>query len=391
MTEANQSIDAMLKDPKKSKDAEVWYYKGAVALACSKTAELKGELAYQHLVESFGAYKTCQVLDKSDKLMKLEMYESYYSLYAGSYNLGVTEYNKKNLPVSMHAFMLTVDINDYIQSKEYTFNGIQLAKLDTSLLINIVVTALQSDSMQIAYQYYRKLADANIRTKEVRDVTEDMLSNQLKKGDDAIMTSLLGYAAQLFPEEEVWLEYELKFYENKRDKAIFYRKYEELINTHPNNFTLPYNYAVELYNDMHVGENSKALSDSMHSKFMDIIQKAIASEGNKDMLGRFLLDRHLFNEYNDKQRALTAIKGNKPQDLSAKNQLKGEIEKIRNLFVSNSESIVGIMEAITKKAPIQKANYKLVLQMLTEIYADMKNTQKVSFYEKKTAELDKEP
>ena len=124
---------------------------------------------------------------------------------------------------------------------------------------------------------------------------------------------------------------------------------------------------------------------------MDIIQKAIVSEGNKDMLGRFLLDRHLFNEYNDKQRALTAIKGNKPQDLSAKNQLKGEIEKIRNLFVSNSESIVGIMEAITKKAPIQKANYKLVLQMLTEIYADMKNTQKVSFYEKKTAELDKEP
>ena len=389
-TEAKKAIDAMIQNPKQAKDAEVWYYKGVINNACSKDKDVSGEDAMKNRQEAFDAFRKCQQLDKSDKLMKLEMYESYYDLYAGAFNLGVTEYNKKNYPLSMHSFMLTVSINDYIQQKEYTFNGVQLAKLDTSLHVNIIVTALQSDSIDIAIAYFKKLADAGIRTKDVRDVSEDLLSYGLKKGNDQMFESLLGMAGKLFPEEEIWLDYELKFYENKNDKAILHKKYEELIDKHPNNFTIVYNYAVELYNEIHTGEQAKTNDVVMNEKFMNYIQKSIQNEGKKDVMARLLLNRHLFNVYNDQEKSMKDIKGNKPQDLQAKNKIKQEIDKVSAQFITNSESALSFLDGVSNKTSVQKANQKLVIQMLIEIYSDQKNTQKVSYYEKLETALDKQ-
>ena len=122
---------------------------------------------------------------------------------------------------------------------------------------------------------------------------------------------------------------------------------------------------------------------------MNYIQKSIQNEGKKDVMARLLFNRHLFNVYNDLEKSMKDIKGNKPQDLQAKNKIKQNIDKVSAQFIENSESTLSFLDGVSNKTAVQKANQKLVIQMLIEIYSDQKNTQKVSYYEKLETALDK--
>jgi hypothetical protein len=60
-----------------------------------------------------------------------------------------------------------------------------------------------------------------------------------------------------------------------------------------------------------------------------------------------------------------------------------------NLCISYAEKAVKYYEAIPSKTQMQKANYKITLGYLSDIYSIKKNPAKAAEYDKKNAAADK--
>ena len=69
--------------------------------------------------------------------------------------------------------------------------------------------------------------------------------------------------------------------------------------------------------------------------------------------------------------------------------MKAVANKSMDECITYSELALKYYEAIPSKTPIQKANYKIVLGYMADIYGLKKNPVKAAEYEKKSAAADK--
>ena len=83
------------------------------------------------------------------------------------------------------------------------------------------------------------------------------------------------------------------------------------------------------------------------------------------------------------------IKSTKPDDVKRKSELKAAANKSMDECIIYAVNVERFFEAIPNKTPIQKANYKIALGYLSDIYSLKKNPVKAAEYEKKNAAADK--
>jgi hypothetical protein len=387
--ESKVAIDKYLSAPKNAENSDAWYLKGRIYNSLSYDNTTPESDVYNLRNEAFAAFQKYQQLDPKDLWMKLENFESYLNLYGGLYDLGAKFYNAKSYDASLNAFKKANEIKDFILSKKYEFNQVKLYPLDTALVLNAAVAAVQAKKMDEAIIFYRKLTDANVGGKDYEEVYEFLADHYSKKNDEASLMPLLEKAKKLYPTNEYWSDIEIRMVSNRGDQPALFAKYEEMIAREPSNFRLGYNYAVELYNSIYGRDAKNSSIDNLEyrNKLTNVLKNVVPHE--KESEATMLMSNHLFNMAADLLNAANAIKSTKPDDVKKKAELKAASNKAMDECITYSEAAVKYFEAQPKLKDMQKANYKIVLGYLSDIYNLKNNPKKSAEYDAKNKSADK--
>ncbi len=383
--EAKAGIDKYVL--KNANDPEALYYKGVIYNALSSDKTTPDAEAYNLKNESFESFKKTQALDPKDIWLTLEAFQSYLNLYAGFYDLAAKQFNAKNFEAAYQAFKKANEVKDYTLSKKYTYSQITLHPLDTVLVLNTAVAATQAKKIEEGISFYRKLTDANVSGKDYENVYEYLVDYYAKKDDKASMQALLEKAKKLYPSNSFWVSVEIKTLADKGDTLAMYAKYDELIEKDPGNFDLAYGYAVDLYNNVIKKDPKSPETIALTEKLTAVLKKAIASDKGID--ATVLMANHLFNVAADLLNAANLTKGTKPEDVKKKADLKARATTKMDETIGYAETAVKYFEAQGALKPMQRANYKIMLDHLSEMYNAKNNKAKVAEYEAKNKAADK--
>jgi tetratricopeptide (TPR) repeat protein len=219
--EAKAAIDKYLSNPKKANDADGWYMKGRIYNALSRDTGVTVVESYDLKIEAFKAFQENQKLDKKDIRMALEDYVSYFDLYGEMFNIGIINYNAKNFQGAFQGFKMANDIKDFIISKKYKNDNMQLVAFDTSLIMNIAICAMSAKNEDEAIVYYTKLTDANISGKEHQEIYQYLIEYYKKNNNEKAFNEILNKAKSLYPGDEIWVDIELKAIEELSKNITF--------------------------------------------------------------------------------------------------------------------------------------------------------------------------
>lgn len=375
---AKSAIDKYLAEPKNAASTEAWYYKGRVYNSLSRDSSIAKKDAYDYKITAFEAFKKNQQLDKLDLRMKSEFYKSYLDIYLGFYDLGAQNFNLKDFNAAYNAFSKSQDIENFILSKNYTYEELKLQKLDTALVMNIAASALQGGDTTNAVLNYRRIIDAGIVGVDYERVYEYLVSYYLGNADNVNAQAILAKAKAAYPANDYWAAVELEQIGKTGDKKALFARYEELYVANPLNFQNSFNYSVELYNSLWA-DDSKTIDTTMFLKLTTVLKSAI--EADKGIDAMMLLNNHLFNVGADYSNKAALVKGTKPEDVKKKKDMNASMIKYMDESIPYGEKLITHFRDEPKLTNKQKISYKQAANSLSEVYRLKGNTKKMAEYD----------
>jgi hypothetical protein len=381
-SEAKTSIDKMLLDAKNTEKADVWYFKGRIYNSYSYDTSLTKEERSTLKTDAFAAFKKYQQMDSKDIRMKFENYGSYIDLYGGFYDLGAQQFNEKKYSEAANNFIRATEVESYILSKDYTYNQVTLHPLDTALVLNIGIASLQDKNKAQAIQYFKKLADANVSGKDYLEVYEYLADEYSKANDEANLQLILDKGRKFYPQDAgYWNDLEVKSVGSKGDKAALYAKYEEMMAKNPTDFTLAYNYSIELYNSLYSQDVPRPADiPATKDKLTTVLKSAIQNDPGID--ADVLMVNHLYNDGADFTTNASLVKGTKPTDLKKKADLKASAIKKMDECIPYIEAAVKYYQGQTVLKATQKATFQNMYSYLVDIYNLKGDAKKAAEYQK---------
>lgn len=378
---AKLAVDKYLADEKNAGKSDAWYFKGRAYNSMSYEPSTPESELYNLKSTAFDAFKKAQSLDPKDTRLKLEAYGSYLDLYFSLYDLGANLFNAKNYEGALNAFKKAQEVENYILSKQYTYTQATLHPLDTALILNTAIAATQAKKAEEAVSYYKKLIDAGIGGENYKEVYEYLAEYYSKTDNATALADILAKGKKLYPANTYWDEIELNNVAKKDNPEALFAKYDEMLARDPGNFYIAYNYAVELHNK--INKNDDPMGDmGLKEKLNETLKKAIAVDTGID--ATVLMSNHLYNMAVNYNNAATLIKGNKPEDIKKKNELKALYNKKMDECIFYSEKAVKYFEPrVSGLKPAAKANYKIILDYLSELYKIKGDNKKSLEYDKK--------
>ena len=384
IVKARESVDKYLAVEKNAKKAEGWFYKGFIYNQLSKDSTLKHDESSAMKYTAFEALKKYREIDAKAPLLAEQSNSPLFDIYVGySSDLGVKAYTNKNPALAYEDFKKGIEVHDYIASNNIEGNnGYKFSALDTTLVLYTAITAGEAKMKDESVLYYKKLADANINAEQYTDVYQVLADYYKTKKDSASFTETLDKARKLYPKnEEYWMAVEIEAAIDGVVKPALFGKYDELMVKHPTNYTLPYNYAVELYHYIYSDELKTANTTEYKTKLLEVVKKAIAVKSTIE--ANFLLTNFLYNNSIDISDEARKIKGPKPEDIKRRKAMEADATKTMNESIPFANEVVKIFEAMTKTKSSEKTNFKQSLVILRNIYEVKKDTAKIAELEKK--------
>ncbi|RYE14167.1 MAG: SGNH/GDSL hydrolase family protein, partial [Sphingobacteriales bacterium] len=108
--------------------------------------------------------------------------------------------------------------------------------------------------------------------------------NNLSPTEKQQQVELKNWILQRFGNKAVdfWTDIEMEAVRKKGDKPALFAKYEELIARNPSSYLLTYNYAIDLFNNIYVGDNKLADENAAKEKLTAVLKSAIANDKGID-------------------------------------------------------------------------------------------------------------
>jgi hypothetical protein len=389
-SKAKEGIDKFLLDAKNNTKPDGWFFKGRVYNALSKDSSIAPEAAAGFKKDAFEAFKKYQQLDPKNVRLILENNGSFFDLYNGFFDLGAKGFGAKNYALAFNTFKNALAVEDYVRTKGYDYNGYKFPDFDTSLVLNTGLSARIAKMDDDAIVYYRQLADKNVNQEQFLEVYQYLIEQYGKKNDMANKNAMLAKGRALYPTNDYWMQMELDAAKDAKDKPTLYAKYEELMKSYPSNYTLTYNYAVELYNDMYTATVKPKDMPTAITKLTDVLKTAISlADKTKDNDANTLMSRHLFNAAVDYEDNAKLVKGSKPDDVKKRAALKAQAIKMMDACIPYTNDMVTFFSALPKLRPVQKQSFRTAYDVLSQIYSAKGDVKKSAEYNKKKLEVDK--
>ncbi len=385
MALAKKAIDGLMTMEKNANNAEAWYYKGVVYNECSKKGDLLTACPNCKM-EAFNAFKKYQILDPKNMYMVLEQNVRLFDIYNGFFDRASTFYAAKDYASAYTNFSNASLVEDYIRSKRFEYNGFKFGALDTSLVQNMALAARLAKMDAEAVKSYERLAAFNVNGPSFLEMYQYLAEYYLKNKNTLALNAILEKGKKLYPNEEYWTEIEIEQV-NKNDKPALFAKYEEVMGKNPTNYLTAYNYSVELFNYLYVSDSRVTDFDVKVLKLEEILRKVLAIKNSPE--ANMLMTRHLYNDVYDLQEAIKKNTGTKPADEKKKMELKATSIKVATECIKYAEMGVKLYASKTTLKPIDKANYKNVVEIVKNMYALKGNKAKEEEYKKLEIEINK--
>jgi hypothetical protein len=389
LDKAKTEIDAYTQ--KNANNPEGLYYKSKVYGTLASNEQFKS-LAPDPRAEAFDAFKKAVELDKEGKLtlvMVQDQYKPIFDLYTGYYDAGITGFNtaatsknKADFETAMNSFIKANEVGGYIYSKKWA-----LSEIDTPLVLNIGKAAINAGKQEMALEYFKKLADANItRTKDDSlgyVLPYQWLASYYKDAkDEANFLKYVNIGRQNFPKDDYFYAIAIDYYRAKKDYPALFNTYAEAAAKYPDSLLYHFNYANEIFNHVYNSdagtkiENKEALLKTVGEE----LEKANKLDPNHTNTN-WLYAQYYFNTGIDLKEQANKIKGTKPDEVKAKANLNAQAKESFNKAIPYGEKALTDLENGFKKS--EKSRYKSVVDLMQRIYTSIDQNDKVKAYETK--------
>lgn len=378
-----EAVDKFLAVPKNAEKAEGWYYKGYIYNQISKDSTKTSAENKELKSAAFEALKKYRQLDPKSELLESQKNSTLYDLYVGFYSdLGVKAYQAKDPAGAFENFSKGLEIHDYIASNNLVGNnGFKFSVLDTTLTLYTAIAANEAKKPDEAAKYYKKIVDANISDPLFIDAYQVLAERYKSTKDKAAFADIIGKGKKLFPaNKEYWDAMEIEEATDGVKAPEVFSKYEELMVKSPANYTIPYNYSVELYRYIYSDSVKNVNTSEYKNKLPEVLKKAIAIKSTPE--ANFILANFLYNNSIDIQEDARKMKAVKPDEVKKKKELQIQADSALNQAIPYAEAVVALFPGIAKPKASEKINYKQSLMILKNIYEGKKDVAKVASYDK---------
>jgi len=372
---AKTMIDGFVQNAKKPKNAsneEAWYLSAQIHNYYSFDTTMSAIDALRLKGECFASLEKYIQLDPSMKAMTEENGKVIFiQLYSSLYNLGIGFFNDQAYDKATEAFIKANDAKNLSMTQKLRFDEIEFSKLDTGLVINIGVSALNAKNEALAMSYFQQLADASLSGKDYLQYYVTLAEYYLEQKNQAKLMAISEKAQKLFPvNADQFLDYEIKLLTDGLDEASKISKYKDLLVKYPTNTYLLNQAALSMYKQLWESENNAAFSlNDMETadKTTEQIETAVSYKAKDDPFSWNLMDRHL-SKYLDG--LLVIIKNKKSPEYARK--AKAAYDLLFAKYILNLEAYADYYEKMGALKQEQSAMYKLILGKLKNAY-DEKN------------------
>jgi hypothetical protein len=386
---ARPEIDKFLANPANAAKAEAWFYKCVTYNNLARAAGKAIAESKSLNLEAYAAVKKYLELDPKATLTNNDSNSIIYNMYYTMYDLGVKMYNDKSYEESYDLFKNTLDIHDYIYGQKlYGPGTLRFSAHDTDIVWNLAILANELKKKDELIVYYRKIADADLGADKYVDAYDELVKKYKKEENKELFAKYLEGAKKHYPADKAYwealgIEFTVKGLENE---ALF-KKYEELMQTYPDNYMLNYNFGHELDKYVYSGDSKGKDVSAYRKKIPELYKKAIAI--NSTVEANVLLTNYYYNSSFDLIDEAQKIKGTKPEDVKKRTDLMTQSKATLAQTIPCGEEAVKLYAALKQYKSSDKVNYKQVLDILSTAYKQTGNAAKADEYEKKKAEVDK--
>ncbi|CAN5707260.1 hypothetical protein BH11BAC3_BH11BAC3_42080 [soil metagenome] len=381
--QAKEAVDKFLAVPKNADKAEAWYYKAYVYNSTSKDSTLPIADAEALKATAFEAAKKYRELDPKAPLLAETNNSTLFDLYVGYYSdLGVKAYMAKDPKAAFENFEKGLVIHDYIVANDLTgANNFKFSSLDTTLVLYTAISANEAKQKEAAAKYYQKIVDAGISDPQYIDAYQFLADHYKVNKNREGFANVIEKGKKFYPtNNEYWIAMEIEEATDGVEKPGLFTKYDELMVKNPGNYTLPYNYGVELYRYIYDDEMKDSNMVAYKTKLIEVMNKAIGIKSTLE--ANFLLANFLYNNSIDLSEEARKMKGTKPDDLKKKKEIQTKSDAQMNESVPYAEKVVSMFAAIEKPKTSEKINYKQSLTILKSVASEKKEVAKVAEYDK---------
>ncbi|MEP6677507.1 MAG: hypothetical protein ABJA78_20265 [Ferruginibacter sp.] len=384
---AKEAVDKVLADPKNANSAEAYYWKSYIYNFLAKDDKTKG-MCTDCRMDAYDAMKKYIELDPAMKETSSDSNAVLYDIFYSYYDIAGKAYNTQNYELAFPNFKKTLEVEQYIHSKNLPGpNGTRALGFDTTVILLTGVSAAQLKKDDESVEYYKKIIDAGASDPRYLDIYESVADHYKRTKNEAMLNDVVAKGKKIYPNDDYWYQVEIEQFPKSDSKAPLFAKYEEQIKERPNSFFINYNYAIELYKYVYNSDSKPADAETKKNRLTEVIANAIAVDSTSE--ANVLMARHLDYFSNDISDAAFAIKGAKPEDVKKRNELKAAAAKKEDESVVYAEKAYKYYSALPKLTGRQKSNYRDVLQILSRYYLDKHDTQKSQEYDQKKAAIDK--
>ncbi len=389
---AKDALDKFNADPKNAANAMGWYYKAFVNNALARDPKKTVAESKALNDEAFVTLKKYTELDPKVPLTKEESNSTLYNIYFSYYDLAAKLYNEKNYADSYDYFKSSLDVHDYGVARNLNGPGtLKFAVHDTDLVWNLAVLANELKKKDDAMIYYKKIADADLKDEKYVTAYEEMILKYKREKNVELFNKYVASAKKHYPIDiPYWEMKEIDFALTDLENEALLNKYEELTKTHPNNYVVFYNYAIEIdrfiSGDAAKGKDANAIN-AYRLKIEEMYKKAISVKSTLE--GNLQLANLYYSKTFDLQERIAKIKGTKPAEVKVKNDLIAESKALSLATIPYAEEAVRILGTYKEYKFADKSNYKLALEILGHGYKISGNAAKLAEVEKKKLEVDK--
>lgn len=386
LDKAKEGIDNLLTNARQQKKADVWVTKAKIYGAIAASDKFKS-LVPDGRTDAFDAIKKALEVDKNETttLLTLDNYKPIYELYAGYFDMGASQYNAEKYEDALASFKKSNAISSFIFS-----NGWGLSKLDTTLTYYSALSAMNAKKEDEAVSLFQQLADAKVGGKpEHVTIYRYLAKHYLDKKDIPNMQKYVKMGEELYPKDDYLPLVEFDHLRSQGDKKAIYAKYEELIAAHPDNYDMILDYANELFNETHVSDAKDRPADYAErcKKIGDLYKKALALK--PDALDANLnLAKHYFNQALFLEDDANKIKGNTPDDVKKKADIKAQVLAFCDKAIPPFEVVFKAFDGKADLKLSERSEFKSACNNLAYCYDRKGDKAKSDFYQKKYDEID---
>jgi tetratricopeptide (TPR) repeat protein len=386
---AKEAIDKLAADPANAKNADVWYAKAQIYNAIATDDKLKATVpdAYD---QAFEAFKKAFETDPNNKRMLLDLYKTGFIAYEGVANKAATAYQANNIEAAYEGYKKTIDYGDWLRSKDLSYSGYKVPKVDTGMVFMAGYTAMKLNKNDEATPYFTKLADAKIGKEADYVIPYQFLSYQYKtKKDEANFKKYTELGREVYPKDPYFTTIKIDWARENNNYPELFSAYEELIALQPDSMNNHLSYASEMFDYLFIKnpDNRPADFDAVAAK---LEKEAKAALDYNPEAANLILAQLYYNEGYSFVDQANRIKGTKPEDVKKKKDLNASAVAKYELAIPYTEKEVALLEAKgTSLRGKDKNTLRTMYGILEDIYNAKGDKVKAGEYDKKYNSLSK--